>query len=348
MAVRRDGRSSRMAATRSRSTGATGPATAASSNRTILVDRTIRSVALDGRFVRPARRPAQPSRRSSSSGPPSSPSPSTVGPRSSGGSGPTPRSSAGTHGWTLGWADVELARTPAPARTRILVHATSWIGTTWYSRTVVVEPTDPVQERPTLPAMTNENARGGRGRGSSCRPTTRPTTSGRSRPRSSLALPHAHMLVVDDGSPDGTGRIADELAATDQRIRVRHRAAKQGLGRAYLDGFGDRPRGGASVVVQMDADFSHDPAALPSLIAPVLDGTADLVIGSRYTPGGGGRRLGPRAAARLARRLALRADRPGPRAARPDRRLQGVARDDPRPRSRSTGSTPAATSSRSR
>jgi dolichol-phosphate mannosyltransferase len=101
------------------------------------------------------------------------------------------------------------------------------------------------------------------------------------------ALPGATLLVVDDDSPDGTGRIADELAAADGRIRVRHRAAKQGLGRAYLDGFRIALEGGAEVVVQMDADFSHDPTVLPSLIAPVVDGTADLVIGSRYTTGGG-------------------------------------------------------------
>ncbi len=101
------------------------------------------------------------------------------------------------------------------------------------------------------------------------------------------ALPEATLLVVDDGSPDGTGRIADELAAGDRRIRVRHRAAKQGLGRAYLDGFGIALEGGATTVVQMDADFSHDPAVLPRLVGPVVDGTADLVIGSRYTAGGG-------------------------------------------------------------
>jgi dolichol-phosphate mannosyltransferase len=111
------------------------------------------------------------------------------------------------------------------------------------------------------------------------------------------ALPEATLLVVDDGSPDGTGELADALAAADQRIKVRHRASKQGLGRAYLDGFGRALEGGAAVVVQMDADFSHDPATLPSLIAPIVAGDADLVIGSRYTPGGGvvdwgiGRRL---------------------------------------------------------
>jgi dolichol-phosphate mannosyltransferase len=101
------------------------------------------------------------------------------------------------------------------------------------------------------------------------------------------ALPGATLLVVDDGSPDGTGRIADDLAGVDARIRVRHRSAKQGLGRAYLDGFGVAIRAGAEVVVQMDADWSHDPAVLPSLIGPIVAGDADLVIGSRYTAGGG-------------------------------------------------------------
>jgi dolichol-phosphate mannosyltransferase len=121
------------------------------------------------------------------------------------------------------------------------------------------------------------------------------------------ALPGATLLVVDDDSPDGTGRIADELAATDQRVRVRHRAAKQGLGKAYLDGFRIALEGGATVVVQMDADFSHDPAVLPALVGPVLDGSADLVIGSRYTAGGGvvdwglGRRLISRGGSLFAR-----------------------------------------------
>jgi dolichol-phosphate mannosyltransferase len=101
------------------------------------------------------------------------------------------------------------------------------------------------------------------------------------------ALPAANLLVVDDGSPDGTGDLADGLATADPRIRVLHRPAKQGLGRAYLDGFRRALDGGAWYVVQMDADFSHDPAALPGLIAPVTGGSADLVIGSRYTPGGG-------------------------------------------------------------
>src|SRR4249919_2746314 len=100
------------------------------------------------------------------------------------------------------------------------------------------------------------------------------------------ALPGATLLVVDDGSPDGTGRLADEMSSADARIRVRHRSVKAGLGRAYLDGFARALEGGAEIVVQMDADFSHDPAVLPDLIAPVVQGTADVVIGSRYAPGG--------------------------------------------------------------
>ena len=121
------------------------------------------------------------------------------------------------------------------------------------------------------------------------------------------ALPNATILVVDDSSPDGTGDIADELAAADPRVRVRHRAAKQGLGRAYLDGFSVALAGGADIVVQMDADFSHDPVTLPALIAPVERGEAHLVIGSRYTKGGGvvdwgiGRRLISRCGSLFAR-----------------------------------------------
>ncbi len=121
------------------------------------------------------------------------------------------------------------------------------------------------------------------------------------------ALPGATLLVVDDGSPDGTGDLADRLADRDPRVRVRHRAAKQGLGRAYLDGFGIALAGGATTVVQMDADWSHDPAALPSLIDPVAADRADLVIGSRYVRGGGvvdwgiGRRIISRGGSTFAR-----------------------------------------------
>jgi dolichol-phosphate mannosyltransferase len=101
------------------------------------------------------------------------------------------------------------------------------------------------------------------------------------------ALPDATLLVVDDNSPDGTGRLADSLAGAQPRIRVHHRAAKQGLGRAYLDGFRVALDAGATTLVQMDADWSHDPSVLPGLTAPIVGGQADLVIGSRYVPGGG-------------------------------------------------------------
>lgn len=100
------------------------------------------------------------------------------------------------------------------------------------------------------------------------------------------ALPGATLLVVDDNSPDGTGALADSLALDDARIRVHHRPAKQGLGRAYLDGFSVALAGGARHLIQMDADWSHDPPALPRLLGPIVEGRADLVIGSRYTPGG--------------------------------------------------------------
>ena len=100
------------------------------------------------------------------------------------------------------------------------------------------------------------------------------------------AVPGATLLVVDDASPDGTGQLADELKAANPRIRVRHRPAKQGLGRAYLDGFGVALRAGPEVVIQMDADWSHDPAALTTLVAPILADRADVVVGSRYVRGG--------------------------------------------------------------
>jgi dolichol-phosphate mannosyltransferase len=100
------------------------------------------------------------------------------------------------------------------------------------------------------------------------------------------SLPAATLLVVDDGSPDGTGDIADRMAVDDPRVRVRHRPGKAGLGRAYLDGFRVALDGGAGSVIQMDADWSHDPAVLPALLAPIAEGRADLVIGSRYTRGG--------------------------------------------------------------
>jgi dolichol-phosphate mannosyltransferase len=100
------------------------------------------------------------------------------------------------------------------------------------------------------------------------------------------ALPGATLLVVDDGSPDGTGRLADGLAADNPRVRVRHRPGKAGLGKAYLEGFQVALEGGATSLVQMDADWSHDPLVLPALLAPITSDRADLVIGSRYVPGG--------------------------------------------------------------
>lgn len=120
-------------------------------------------------------------------------------------------------------------------------------------------------------------------------------------------LPTANLLVVDDNSPDGTGALAEALAARDERVSVLHRLEKNGLGPAYLDGFGLVLAAGADVVVQMDADFSHDPASLPALVSPILSGTADLVIGSRYATGGAvidwplGRRLISRAGSIFAR-----------------------------------------------
>jgi dolichol-phosphate mannosyltransferase len=104
-------------------------------------------------------------------------------------------------------------------------------------------------------------------------------------PRLAEAAPEHRVLVVDDGSPDGTGEIADRLAAELDAVEVLHRAAKQGLGRAYLAGFEHALAAGASLVMEMDADFSHDPADLPRLIRAAED--ADLVLGSRYVPGGG-------------------------------------------------------------
>jgi dolichol-phosphate mannosyltransferase len=97
--------------------------------------------------------------------------------------------------------------------------------------------------------------------------------------------PSRRILIVDDNSPDGTGRIADRIAADADDVAVLHRPAKEGLGPAYLAGFREALAGGAELILEMDADFSHDPAHLPELIAAASH--ADLVLGSRYTPGGG-------------------------------------------------------------
>ena len=102
--------------------------------------------------------------------------------------------------------------------------------------------------------------------GSSSRPTTRPRTSSGSSARCSALPDSRRVLVVDDNSPDGTGEIADRLAELDERSRVLHRARKEGLGPAYLAGFDVALDGGAERIIEMDADFSHDPALSAELI----------------------------------------------------------------------------------
>ena len=98
------------------------------------------------------------------------------------------------------------------------------------------------------------------------------------------ANPDVDVLVVDDGSPDGTGEVADELAAADPHVKVLHRTEKAGLGAAYLHGFSVALEAGYDVVGEMDADGSHQPEQLPLLLAALAD--ADLVIGSRWVSGG--------------------------------------------------------------
>ena len=95
------------------------------------------------------------------------------------------------------------------------------------------------------------------------------------------------VLVIDDASPDGTGLVADELAAAaGGRVSVLHRAAKEGLGRAYVDGFTRALQAGADLVLQMDCDFSHQPHYIPDMVALLLESGADMVLGSRFMPGG--------------------------------------------------------------
>ena len=114
------------------------------------------------------------------------------------------------------------------------------------------------------------------------------------------ALPVADVLIVDDGSPDGTGRLADEIAAKNPQVRVLHRSGKLGLGTAYLAGFRIALSDGYDYVFEMDADFSHDPRYLPIMLQAAgahlepgaphengVDGGADIVIGSRRVAGGG-------------------------------------------------------------
>jgi dolichol-phosphate mannosyltransferase len=99
------------------------------------------------------------------------------------------------------------------------------------------------------------------------------------------SVPSVEILVVDDNSPDGTGRIADELAAADPRVHVLHRAGKEGLGRAYLAAFAWALARDHGLILEMDCDFSHDPKYLPAMLAAAEQ--ADLILGSRYVEGGG-------------------------------------------------------------
>ena len=105
-----------------------------------------------------------------------------------------------------------------------------------------------------------------------------------------LLGPDDRVLVIDDDSPDGTGAIADRLAEELSWVDVLHRPRKEGLGRAYLDGFRVALDSGTELVLELDCDFSHDPTDVPRLIAAASD--ADLVLGSRYVPGGGTRNWG--------------------------------------------------------
>lgn len=105
-------------------------------------------------------------------------------------------------------------------------------------------------------------------------------------------VPQAHILVVDDNSPDGTGKLADDIASRDSQVHVLHRPGKQGLGRAYVAAFEWGLKEGYDALIQMDADFSHDPKYLPTMISTLEQG-ADVAIGSRYVAGGGTLNWGP-------------------------------------------------------
>lgn len=116
-----------------------------------------------------------------------------------------------------------------------------------------------------------------------------PTYNERENLESLIAAVQAHgyrILIVDDGSPDGTGVMADEIAENNELVEVIHRPVKEGLGPAYASGFARALADGAEVICEMDADFSHDPGDLPRLVEALTSGQRDLVIGSRYVPGG--------------------------------------------------------------
>jgi dolichol-phosphate mannosyltransferase len=103
-------------------------------------------------------------------------------------------------------------------------------------------------------------------------------------PRLRASVPEADVLVLDDNSPDGTGDVADQLAAEDAQVHILHRKSKAGLGAAYLAGFAWALERGYDVMVEMDADGSHQPEQLPSLLGALAN--ADVALGSRYVPGG--------------------------------------------------------------
>src|SRR5688572_1984364 len=116
-------------------------------------------------------------------------------------------------------------------------------------------------------------------------PTYNERTNLRSLTEQLFARPGLQVLIVDDGSPDGTGEEADRIAAgSGGRLSVIHRQGRRGLGRSYIDGFRAALEAGATHVLQMDADLSHDPADIPRLLE--ASARADLVLGSRYVPGG--------------------------------------------------------------
>ena len=101
------------------------------------------------------------------------------------------------------------------------------------------------------------------------------------------AVPNADVLIVDDASPDGTGMLADEIASNDEAVSVMHRSGKQGLGKAYVAGFGWAIERGYEVIVEMDADASHQPEELPLILERIAEeDEPDLVLGSRWVPGG--------------------------------------------------------------